>query len=230
MSSERICGDCVFGREAYDRFGNYDPNYVMCQIKEAELRQRKPNQIHTTSGVARMHYYREACLHWKPDLARELSRPPMEAAPAQQVAGETPLETLPTSSVKVAAPPTVEEMNELKLKLIQQDQMISSLQNQNMHLSERMGEVQAELESTKQQLNKLKPFDPAIFSEVNYFSLLGVSEDASSEEIKDAYRQRMKYLHPDRYINLSQRLNTAYETLMNEQKKRQYLKQLRAEI
>lgn len=231
MDTQRVCGTCLLGGEAYDRYGQIDPNYVICQIKEAENRKRKPDRFQVTSGVSRMHYQREACIHWE---ARTQSEP----------LGETDLHLYDPAFHEWAPPPPMplssqtpkrtelqegqeQLVNTLKLQAIQQDQMIASLQRQNLFLSEQVTELQAELKATRQKLESLKPFDPAIFSEVNYFSLLGIQETAESAEIKEAYRQRMKFLHPDRYLNISQRLNTAYETLMDPQKRKQYLHQIK---
>jgi molecular chaperone DnaJ len=63
----------------------------------------------------------------------------------------------------------------------------------------------------------------------NFYSTLGVSENASKEEIKKAYRGlQMKY-HPDKNpsnqqeaSNMTQKLNEAYETLGDEQKRAEY--------
>lgn len=62
----------------------------------------------------------------------------------------------------------------------------------------------------------------------NYYNILGLQESASKEEIKKAYRSlQMKY-HPDKNhgnqecINMTQKINEAYETLGDEQKRNEY--------
>jgi len=62
----------------------------------------------------------------------------------------------------------------------------------------------------------------------NYYNILGISENATKEEIKKAYRGlQMKY-HPDKNLGsqeaiaMTQQINEAYETLGDEQKKREY--------
>ncbi len=240
MEAERVCGTCVFGADAHDRFGNVDPNYVICQIKAKEISKRKPNRFHTTSGVTRMHYYREACLHWRQDMAKfpgEVILPEAEEAhyldqhPHIQTPHIQPPEPVLAEDVEAPRNEPVtasQEMKDLQLKLIQQDQMVLSLQNQVAMLSEQVQELREELITKNEKLERLSPFDPAIFAEVNYFALLGVTEAAGPAELKEAYRQRMKHLHPDRFINISQRLNVAYETLTDPGKRQQYLKQIRS--
>jgi DnaJ-class molecular chaperone len=62
----------------------------------------------------------------------------------------------------------------------------------------------------------------------NYYELLGVSETASPDEIKKAYRSLSLKCHPDRNPNDEgakekfQALNQAYETLSDEQAKQEY--------
>jgi len=61
-----------------------------------------------------------------------------------------------------------------------------------------------------------------------FYNILGVGENATKEEIKKAYRAlQMKY-HPDKNpgnqeaISMTQKINEAYETLGDEQKKSEY--------
>ena len=62
----------------------------------------------------------------------------------------------------------------------------------------------------------------------NYYTILGINENASSEEIKKAYRTLQMKWHPDKNnssqesINMTQKLNEAYETLGDTQKKEEY--------
>ena len=62
---------------------------------------------------------------------------------------------------------------------------------------------------------------------VNYYAVLGVQKTASSDQIKRAYRQQAKSLHPDiskdRLATAKfQLLNEAYQTLINVRKRRIY--------
>lgn len=64
------------------------------------------------------------------------------------------------------------------------------------------------------------------FQHLDYYELIGVSRDASVEEIKRAYRRQIGRYHPDRYTNASsteqayvrqrtQRINEAYRVLVD---------------
>ena len=72
-------------------------------------------------------------------------------------------------------------------------------------------------------------------SALNYYELLGVSEIATKEEIKKAYKVQMKKWHPD--INKSEeapemsiKLNEAKETLLDDDKRKVYDLSLKKEI
>lgn len=60
----------------------------------------------------------------------------------------------------------------------------------------------------------------------NYYSILGVSKDASYEEIKKAYRKLIKENHPDNNQNADLEfidlLNAAYQVLSDEEKRKNY--------
>jgi len=59
----------------------------------------------------------------------------------------------------------------------------------------------------------------------DYYKILGVSEDASEEEIKRAYRKLAHQYHPDKKGGSEARfkeINEAYQTLSDREKRRQY--------
>jgi len=62
----------------------------------------------------------------------------------------------------------------------------------------------------------------------NFYNVLGISEKASQDEIKKAYRKLQMKWHPDKNhgnqeaINMTQKINEAYETLSDERKREEY--------
>ena len=58
----------------------------------------------------------------------------------------------------------------------------------------------------------------------NYYDVLGVSEDASNEQIKKAFKEIAKKEHPDRGGNEARfkEANEAYDTLKSSQKRHDY--------
>lgn len=63
--------------------------------------------------------------------------------------------------------------------------------------------------------------------EINYYELLGISTDATPEEIKQSYKKMMKKWHPDINKNtnasmMSVKLNDAKTILLDENKRREY--------
>ncbi|XP_046850162.1 dnaJ homolog subfamily C member 11-like [Xenia sp. Carnegie-2017] len=69
------------------------------------------------------------------------------------------------------------------------------------------------------------------FVEINYYIVLNVSKEASTEEIKSSYRRLCKLYHPDRHVEQTRKeqavkffnqLQKAYEVLSNEEKRAIY--------
>lgn len=71
---------------------------------------------------------------------------------------------------------------------------------------------------------------------LNFYHVLGVPENATKEQIKKAYREQIKFFHPDVFWGNPEvakektiQLNAAYETLMNDHLRRVYDENLRKE-
>ncbi|MCQ6282531.1 J domain-containing protein [Bacillus sp. EB600] len=59
----------------------------------------------------------------------------------------------------------------------------------------------------------------------NYYHILGVSNYATFNEIKEAYRKKVKELHPDKVngnAELFKKIKEAYEVLQNDEKRKRY--------
>lgn len=59
----------------------------------------------------------------------------------------------------------------------------------------------------------------------NYYDILGVSYDATFHEIKEAFRRKVKEVHPDKEKGNAEQFNRvkeAYEVLKNSEKRKRY--------
>jgi DnaJ-domain-containing protein 1 len=222
---EKLCGNCAYGATAYDRHGNEDYSFVICQLKEHENLNRKPNRYTTTSSVSRMHSQREACHNWQPVV--EPVR--VKEQPLTMAHNHDSDYDLIRPAVTASRTQEQEELKRLKLQLIQKDQMITSLQTQNIFMSEQLSEVQTELAELKGSMQQVRYFDPSLLAQMDFFALLGIGIDSKPDQIKDAYRAKMKFYHPDRFATIARMLNQAYETLMEPNLRTQYLQKLRTE-
>lgn len=219
---ERLCGNCAYGGTAYDRYGNEDENYVICQLKEMENLNRKPDRYNTTSAVSRMHVQREACLNWRP--VQRAARPVEH--PLHMVSRDEDYDLIRPPAARQQNE-LQEEINRLKLQLMQKDQMISALQTQNLFMGEQLNSAREELSQLQQSLQHVRYFDPSLLAQMDYLTLLGITRESKPDEIRDAYRSKMKFYHPDRFAAIARLLNEAYDTLMDPAKRSAYLKKLK---
>jgi DnaJ-class molecular chaperone len=64
----------------------------------------------------------------------------------------------------------------------------------------------------------------------SYFAILGISSNATADEIRSAYRRLAKEFHPDHYAGSSERfrdIQEAYAVLGNSQRRREYEQNIR---
>ncbi len=90
-----------------------------------------------------------------------------------------------------------------------------------------------ELEIDNEILEKIEEMN-SNYKSLGYYGILGINEEASEEEIREAYYRVAKEFHPDRYFSLpsediKKKINTifsyateAYETLSNEANRKVY--------
>ena len=67
----------------------------------------------------------------------------------------------------------------------------------------------------------------------SYFAILGISPNATGDEIRSAYRRLAKEFHPDHYTGSSQRfrdIQEAYSVLGNQRRRRAYQQSIRRPI
>lgn len=71
---------------------------------------------------------------------------------------------------------------------------------------------------------------------LNFYNILGIPENATKEQIKKAYREQIKFFHPDVFQGNPEvakektiQLNAAYETLMNDALRKIYDENLKRE-
>ncbi|MCP4680089.1 MAG: response regulator [Deltaproteobacteria bacterium] len=93
-------------------------------------------------------------------------------------------------------------------------------------------------QSSKDQLAKVLLAEYLKFRTADYFKLLGVSRNASAEDIRQAFEKRKKRYHPDTLIGIDTglvhekieelyvRIHNAYRTLVDPETRRQYLEQI----
>ena len=64
----------------------------------------------------------------------------------------------------------------------------------------------------------------------SYFAILGISQKASADEIRSAYRRLAKEFHPDHYTGSIDRfrdIQEAYSVLANQRRRREYEQRIR---
>jgi len=102
---------------------------------------------------------------------------------------------------------------------------------------------EVEAEETEELLARRAAFmkDYTWMMEQDYFTLLGVSETGSREQVRKAYHGLIRKYHPDRFFELDvladlkekvsslfQRISDAHETLIDEKAKAHYVNELKA--
>ena len=76
----------------------------------------------------------------------------------------------------------------------------------------------------------------------DYFTLLGVAQDATNEEVTKSFKERKARYHPDRLIGIDRglvhekieelyiRIDNAYRTLINPDARQRYIEQLESKV